>query len=282
MANKQGLLTAEQIAHFDKRGYLHLSDVVPPSMLAMLKEHTQTACQDGYNALKTNSVDPDYRFHLALFKTFLYRITNFHRHVNWASLAVLGLPALHNVVRSLCGDDYLNTVDMLLLKHNKDGLDLPWHQDLIYPSERYRMLTIGLYLESTQADDGTLKLIPGSQYQCQDIDAMIAQADDTVVEVVAKAGDMVIHNPMLVHWSDRLRHQSIRRTLYYEFCPMALITERNWTQDAIQNRRDLMSAASKIYHNSQSQLDTTQRYYQHPPPPEKAHFSRAFIKSLKG
>lgn len=237
-------LNKNQITQFDEQGFLRLENAVDGRLFEQLKSHVDTVQQWGLDALKRNELPPDFAYKLHFFLPYLNRVTQFHLYGGTQSLAMLGSPQVLEIAESLCGCEFLPTVDMLIVKNQHDDLDLPWHQDLIFDSSKYRVIALGIYLEDSPLGDGALKLVKNSQKAKQDIDALMNTDDIEVIEVAANAGDIVIHNPMLVHWSDRLQYQQKRRTLYYEFRPIAQVKEQeNWPDSIIAQRLSLMAAA---------------------------------------
>jgi hypothetical protein len=159
------LLTPAQIQQFDTLGYVLLPNPLPKVLFDTLVCDADRVFEAGFKALKTNTAPVDYAFTLRYFKQFLNRISNFHLHGGLDSLAVLGCPQILSIAQSLCGTEFLPSVDMMIIKNKNDELDLPWHQDLIYASNKYRIIAIGIYLEEAVAGDGALKLVKNSQHQ---------------------------------------------------------------------------------------------------------------------
>ena len=280
MSDVRGL-TEQQKQQFIHDGYLHFPQAIPPQLLEQLIAQADETCQSGYEALKAQDVHPDFRFHRRVFRQFLYRLKNFHLHSNPQALCALGLPLIDEIARCLCGEGYVNSLDMLLVKNEKDGLALPWHQDLIYSGDDLRVVTVGLYLEDSNAGEGALTVVPGSHDKRQDIDAMLEDESVKPVEIVAKAGDIVVHNPMLVHWSERLANQELRRTLYYEFRPLPLVKAQGWSDAVIEKRRALMALATDLYQHQAMDVDGLNDCYELPLPEDMAHFSKAFLAKLE-
>lgn len=276
-------LSAEQVAQFSQLGYLVLPDQLPDELFSPIKTTADKVIE---HAFKLNTASPDFAFTHRYLQPFLNRISNFHLYGGFDSLAILGCPQIVSIAQSLCGENCLPTVDMMILKNKGDDLDLPWHQDLIYQTGKYQVIAVGIYLEDAMAGDGALKLVKNTQHQKQDIDAVKANPPDEIIEVPAKAGDIVVHDPMLVHWSDGLLSQKQRRTLYYEFRPVAqVVDEAHWPEAIINNRLDLLATAIEVY--NQAYPNQNQSYkkigtpvtdltavYQPPVPFEAANFAK--------
>lgn len=291
-------LTPEQIQQFDELGYLKLPQAIAPQTLAQLIQGADDAQQFGFDALKRNEVPKDYAFNYQFLTPFLNRLTQYHLYSNLESLAVLGSPEVLDAACSLCGDNFLPTVDMLILKNQYDNLDLPWHQDLIYDWKKYRVIALGIYLEDAKLSDGALKLVKDSQYERHDIDHMMQDETLEVFEIAAKAGDIVIHNPMLVHWSDKLENQTQRRTLYYEFRPMSqVINQEHWPEKVVTQRLGILAKAMSQFrsqnpekqafilpddhplHHFNGPEDLTSLYHE-PIPFNTANFAKSLLDQL--
>lgn len=287
-------LTAEQIQQFDQQGFILLPDRLPIRFLASLKDKANLIEQNAHAALKQNAQDSDHVFTCTFFQTFLNRVLHFHLHAGFDSLDVLGCPQLLSLAESLCGMDFVPTIDMLIYKHDRNQAPIPWHQDLIYQSDQYRVATVGLYLDDSNIADGALKIIPNTQDKKQDICAIVDNPPDNVVEIPVKAGDILIHNPMMVHCSGDVTGQDKRRTLYYEFRPMAqVINEETWPQKLLQRRLTLLATGLDLYRKRHpeaaqfnwraadrhllSGVETFESLYQDPVPFNTANFcARSF------
>lgn len=237
-------LSEQQLKQFDEQGYAHFPNAITGPLFDQLKADVNATQQWGFARLKQNQAPADFAFTYRYLLPYLNRITQFHLYAGSASLAVLGSPQVLALAQSLCGEKFLPTVDMLILKNQHDELDLPWHQDLIFDSSKYRVIALGIYLEDALAGDGALKLVKGSHGGLQDIDAIMQDSSLEIIEIPAKAGDILIHNPMLVHWSDMLQNQPQRRTLYYEFRPIEQVQDQEqWPVKIIHQRLGILHRA---------------------------------------
>lgn len=291
-------LTTEQIRHFDQQGYLVLKNVLAPELIAILQQATEQLQTEAFAALKQNRAPKDFAFSFNFFIHYLNRVTQFHRYADISTLAVLGSPALISIAKSLCTEHCLPTADMLIVKNQHDDLTLPWHQDLIFDADKYRVIAVGIYLDEAKLGDGTLKLVKGSQSGKQDIDRLMQASDLEIIEVAAAAGDIVIHNPMLVHWSEKLKNQPKRRTLYYEFRPLEQVQkDACWPPQAIAQRQQLWQQAMVQFQNQDAEKQslskqtasnlskattttTLEKCYQIPLPQSQANFAKAVSDQL--
>ena len=269
-------MTPSQIEQFDRLGYLLLPNQLPLSLLQLLREGTEQTIKTGHQYLATDTIPEDFRFHRKFITLYLNRIKNFHCHAPSPLLDALALPNIHEIATGLAGPEPLNSIDMLLVKNRDDDLPIPWHQDLIYDSQQYRVITVGIYLDDAPSGEGALKVLPGSHHKKHDLDTIEQDPQLSWHEIEAKAGDIVVHNAMAVHGSDVMGQQTRRRTLYYEFRPMALAKVQGWTEQALQCRQSLQD----LSHKDQRLVSDIQACYRVKGPADMANFSRAFLARL--
>ncbi len=155
----------------------------------------------------------------------LRRVDYLHNKGQAASLELLGSPQVLGVAESLCGSDFVPTYEAMVFK--QEGCeDIKWHQDAVHP-RRYRIFNFDLYLDPSRSGAGALRVVPGSQEQSQDVCKV---ADEWqwnppgVVEVELEAGDVLLHDVMLVHGSPRIEGGALRRTISVSYTHLTLPT----------------------------------------------------------
>jgi hypothetical protein len=107
---------------------------------------------------------------------------------------------------------------------------LGWHtdglRDLFYLRMPKRMLNVGLHLDHCDADNGGLRLIPGSHKQgflsmCFRKPYFVSHAPDRdEIAVQTEPGDLTVHDGRLWHRvavSKRTGHASLRRSMYVPY-----------------------------------------------------------------
>ena len=81
------------------------------------------------------------------------------------------------------------------------------------------MVTFRIHLDDSNADNGCLRVIPNSHLRGVlkqvDIDDLVNQAE--FIECEAKAGDMFIMKPLILHASSKATHPNHRRVIHIEF-----------------------------------------------------------------
>lgn len=154
-------LTLEQVAFFDTHGYLVLPGRVPADLLADLREAASTWIADGFTLADGDPALVDYQFASRPSGQVMFRIDYLHNKGEAASLALLGAPEVLGIAESLCGPDFVPTYESLVFKNEGDGAPIPWHQDAVHP-RRHRIINIDVYLDSSRAGEGALRVVPGS------------------------------------------------------------------------------------------------------------------------
>lgn len=234
-------LTDEQIASYDRDGYLVLRGLVPPALLARLREAAQRW------VARADESDHDHLYATRDGKRALWRIDYLHDKGERASLELLGSPQVLGIAESLCGPDFVPTYESMVVKQPGNGAPVAWHQDAVHP-RRHRIVNVDVYLDEAQVGQGALRVVPGSQLRVHDVCQV---ADDHgweppgVVEVGMSPGDVLLHDVMILHGSEPTSGtSSLRRTLYYEFRPAAHVLEEGpWDTSWVEQRQRLVPLA---------------------------------------
>lgn len=97
-----------------------------------------------------------------------------------------------------------------------------------------RMVTMRLHLDDTPAENGALKVVPGShrlgRIRSEQIPGLTG---DSVVTCVCQAGDILLMSPLLLHSSSRSMSPQHRRVIHVEFAPCDALDPRlEWYESA--------------------------------------------------
>lgn len=172
---------------------------------------------------------------------------------------LLGLEAVRQVAASpviaahlllLMGADFKPVRGIFFDKSAGANWPVPWHQDMslaVHKSREVegwtnwsvkrgiphaqppaeilgRMVTMRLHLDDCPADNGALRLLPGShragllsREAVQDMDGAKSET------IVASAGDALFMRPLILHASSPAKAPSHRRVLHLEFAPENLL-----------------------------------------------------------
>lgn len=147
-------------------------------------------------------------------------------------------------VRTLFGEDVELFEDKLNLKL-PGGSAYPWHQDwsCCWRAFTDDLITCFIYLDDADENNGCLQVVPGShsaktiypfrQGSRFEIDTS-AIAQERIVPVPLKAGEMIFFDPYLLHYSALNRSTTPRRSIIYTYHPARLgqINQHRFPPDA--------------------------------------------------
>jgi len=239
-------LTPEQIATFDEKGYLVLKNRIPADLLLRLQNAATRWIEAGRDSTASGHPDPDYVFAQRSGGRVMFRIDYLHGKGEPASLELLGSPAVLGIAESLAGPNFVPTYESLVFKVEGDGAAIDWHQDAVHP-RNHRIFNVDVYLDAARPDEGSLRVAPGSQTKpvdvCQLADEYGWDAPG-VVQTNLEPGDVLVHDVMVVHGSQAVLNNRLRRTIYYEFRPAEqIIAEGPWTAEWVDQRMRLIPLA---------------------------------------
>jgi len=101
-----------------------------------------------------------------------------------------------------------------------------------------QMIALRVHLDACGADNGPLRIIPGSHRAGKLAEWQVAAVarDNAVVELCANQGAIMLMRPLLVHSSSPASTAAHRRVLHIEFAPRESISPLQW-DTAVQLRR---------------------------------------------
>lgn len=227
-------LTPDQIRFFDDNGYLILRNRIPAPLLERLRVATAAMMAAGRDLDPDDPRAADYRFADRPDGRTMFRIDYLHGKGEPASLELLGSPAMLGIAESLAGPNFVPTYESLVFKDEGDGAAIEWHQDAVHP-RTHRIFNVDVYLDPSGAGEGVLRVIPGSQRGPADI----CRVRDTygweppgVVTVELEPGDVLVHDAIIVHGSEAVTGNRLRRTIYYEFrAAEQILAQGPWDRD---------------------------------------------------
>ncbi len=194
----RGRLTAAEVARLHEQGYFMCGRVLSGDELAEARRHVDRALvqytRDGTRPEKLNFIHTydDYFMQLATHRRLL------------------------DVVESVLGPDIALFSSHLLCKPAGDGQRVVWHQDSAYwPLEPMAVLTLWLALDDCDADNGCMRVMPGSHHggivahQSAGPDSLLKKQapgelvdEAATVDIALRAGECSLHLPNLVHGSN--------------------------------------------------------------------------------
>ncbi|WP_148615575.1 phytanoyl-CoA dioxygenase family protein [Nocardioides rubriscoriae] len=238
-------LDEEQLGRFDRDGYLVLPGTITGDLLQRLRAAADRWIEHGRTVGDTPE-QRDFGFADRPSGRVMFRIDYLHDKGEPASLELLGSPELLGIAESLHGVNFVPTYESMVFKDAGDGAPIAWHQDAVHP-RRWRIVNIDVYLDESVAGHGALRVVPGSHRSVTDVCALADGHGWDVpgaVEVPLQAGDVLLHDVMLVHGSPPVEGGRLRRTLYYEFrAAEQVLAEGPWDRAWVERRLRLVPLA---------------------------------------
>jgi len=205
-----------------------------------LKEITQEIEAQNYKVTRAGIRNPKIRFH-SIKKLILS-------------------PALQSITHQFLPDKIFPVRSILFDKSADTDWGVPWHQDLtIAVQEKHevpgfgawtfkdkiqhvqppveimeRMVTLRIHLDDTDETNGALRVIPKShrnkRYSSKAITEETSQCPEYLCK--AKAGDVLIMKPLILHSSKKGIATGHRRILHVEYSADELPSPLNWLHDS--------------------------------------------------
>ena len=221
------VLTPEQIARYERDGYLVLERRLPPDVLAAL--HAEI---DRYTAkargLTEGTDELDLEDGHTPHAPKVRRIKLPHAHSEVFG-GLMRDDLILAPVRDLLGPDLRLHTTKLNMKEAGHGAAVEWHQDFaFYPHTNDDVLAVGVILDDMTEANGPLMVFPGSHKgpihdHHQDgrfVGAMDLARDGydmaDAVPLMGPAGSISIHHGRIVHGSAVNTSTRARRILFYE------------------------------------------------------------------
>lgn len=253
-------LTEEQVRFFDENGYLILKNWVTGALLTRLQgaaerwiaEGERLRAEEKAGTLSRAGADllQDLVFAERDHGEVFFRVNYVHNKGERASLELLGSPQVLGVAESLCGPNFVPTYESLVFKKAGDGEKIPWHQDAVH-TRTHRNFNLDLYLDESKVGGGALRVVPRSQRMIHDACAVAERYGwdlPGVIHVEMEPGDVLLHDVMVLHGSERTLGGKLRRTLYYEFrAAEQILAEGPWDREWIERRLRLVPLAQKHF-----------------------------------
>ncbi|MCP3803404.1 phytanoyl-CoA dioxygenase family protein [Allokutzneria sp. A3M-2-11 16] len=243
-------LSEEEVDFFDGYGYLILRKRIPDSLLSRLQDATASWIARGEAAAPDDPWRSDFKYSERPGGRVMYRVDYLHDKEEPATLELLGSPAMLGIVESLSGPNFVPTYEAVVFKNEGEGVAVEWHQDAVHP-RKSRIYNVGVYLDSARKGEGEVRVLPGSQHGPADV-CQVGERHGWnppgVVQAELEPGDVLIHDVMVVHGSQDVVGNALRRTIYYEFRPVEqILAEGPWDRDWVDKRLRLLRLGISAY-----------------------------------
>lgn len=185
----------------------------------------------------------------------LFAIRQFFKEVP-AILPLVFIPALEHVIDTLFGNGYQVVKSIYFDKPAGSNWFVSYHQDLTISvkekaivqgygpwtvkQEQYAVqpplqvlennFTVRIHLDDTDANNGALRVIPGSHLKGIYRPEVIDWEKEVEETCAVKKGGVMIMRPLLLHASRRTNNQRSRRVIHIEFSNIALPLPLHWSE----------------------------------------------------
>jgi ectoine hydroxylase-related dioxygenase (phytanoyl-CoA dioxygenase family) len=202
MNTLDGGVLEKAAAEYAEQGFSIIRDVVPPEVLEDVRAHVDWLTR------KYPDLRPEH-FHHPLIRNDAF----------WARL--VSDPRLVDIAEFFLGPDLACFTAHYICKPPYDGQPVLWHQDGAYWAlEPMEALTVWLAVDESTTENGCLRMIPGSHrlplhkpsprtdqpnmlFSTSDEDLVREWVDECgVVDIELRPGDVSIHHPHLLHYSE--------------------------------------------------------------------------------
>ncbi len=209
-------LTEDQIAQYDRDGFLVVPDFTNPEECARIKVvydrlFAQRAGRETGDQFDLAGSDEEGK------EAKLPQILSPHKYapeltetLAWANAGAL--------MRQIYGTDDVGHGDHAILKPARNGAPTPWHQDEAYwdPNRRYRSLSIWLPLQDTSVEMGCMWFVPGShrsevvahrpiggdiRVHGLEVDPALGYDFGSAVACPLPAGSVTVHDSRTLHYA---------------------------------------------------------------------------------
>jgi ectoine hydroxylase-related dioxygenase (phytanoyl-CoA dioxygenase family) len=218
-------LTLEQIEFFNREGYLKGMRVFSPDEIARIREYF-----DGVLARVLAAGGDSYSISTA--------------HLKYGPVYdILTSPKIIAYVTDLLGTDVVGWGSHFFCKMPHDGKRVSWHQDASYwPLTPSKTVTAWLAIDDADAGNACMRYIPRSHHfghltyhlsettENNTLDQTVENAEQfgDPIDVALKAGEISIHNDMLLHGSEANESDRRRCGLTLRFCAAEVRAHMDW------------------------------------------------------
>lgn len=222
------ILTAEQIAFYQKNGFIQVDNVLTLDEVADLAEAMEEAMTvDSENSVKTDQDNGAY------YKVLNQKVNVWRDHGTMAKFSFH--PRVAQIAKELSGASAVRFFhDHALWKMPQDSKHTPWHQDLVYwPMNEEGALSAWIPVDDVDESNGCMKFVPGSHRmgKLTGIDLVnpqdifeFTQGDSEMSEkraviVPLKKGSCTFHHGLTFHYAHANTTDKPRRVLAVIYMP---------------------------------------------------------------
>jgi ectoine hydroxylase-related dioxygenase (phytanoyl-CoA dioxygenase family) len=223
-------LTLEQIEFFNREGYLKGMRVFSTEEITRIREYF-----NGVLARVLAAGGDSYSISTA--------------HLKYGPVYdILTNPNIIAYVTDLLGTDVIGWGSHFFCKMPHDGKRVSWHQDASYwPLTPSKTVTVWLAIDDADSENACMRYIPRSHHfghltyhlsettENNILDQTVENAEQfgEPIDVALKAGEISIHNDMLLHGSEANESDRRRCGLTLRFCAAEVRAHMDWNQKGV-------------------------------------------------
>ena len=214
-------ISDQEVTFFQEQGYLIIQSVLGGEELKRLRRAMDALLSYGLEEVRQH---PDYSYGRGHFsgRPVLQRIEYVIDKTEEAKV-LLGHPFILRSIERLQGKDFIPTWDSLVVKLPGEGILVGWHRDAGAECVGQEpILNTAFYMDEADIDT-CLWVHPGSHRWSQEEVLEITQKEGFptagAIPLPMKAGDVMLHNILLLHGSPSNTSSKLRRVIYFEFRP---------------------------------------------------------------
>jgi phytanoyl-CoA hydroxylase len=233
-------ITNEEIAFFDKNGYVICRDVLHEEELHNFQAESQRLIDEilaGEDADRKCTRGPE---------RIPYYLTYLHANPNNFSLRLLAHPFVGDLLTRTVGPDFIPCFEALVFKLPGNGSSVPWHRDGKAESGNERIFNIDIYPDHSTVDNSCVWVIPGSHmWPVGQADEMVARGKERfdlpdAVPAEVTPGDVLLHHTRVLHGSTVNTSDTLRRVVYFDNRSVSWNRKYQWFDESVMTRRSLL------------------------------------------
>ncbi|RXF00752.1 phytanoyl-CoA dioxygenase family protein [Pseudoalteromonas sp. PS5] len=237
-----------QLQHtFDKYGFIKVEAAFEAQLFKSLQAITTSLLQDAQNFAKEDKCLEHISASRHQGRLVVSRINDLFKFQS-AYAELLAHPSVIGLAEKIIGEPVAPVYESLLIKDPADPYQIGWHRDMNAGADE-RIITMGIYLDDAQAQQGALQVLPGSHLAKEsvlELKEKLEKQQLTPVDVPVKAGDILIHHVNTLHCSGIQHTKSMRRTLYFEFRAISHLQQNsNYSTQWLDKRLALLAKLQK-------------------------------------
>ena len=222
--NAEYPLTAQQIADYQRDGFIKLEQVITVDYLTAMRNALAEAVQQEL------AEDDPAREKSSYEQIFIQKVNLWARHESVKPFILH--PRFATLATQLSGRTLQIWHDQALFKEPHTGAKTPWHQDTHYwPHQQKKdQTTIWIALEDATVHNGCMSFIPGT-HELDDIESVNLHDPQELYEIAPqtkgvkpvtcelKAGDCTFHNGLTFHYAGPNRSDQMRQAMAIIYMP---------------------------------------------------------------